>query len=146
MSGHQEMRLSGTCHCGNIRYTLEWPAGQGIQVRACGCTFCTKHGGRWTSHRDARLIATLEDAALVSQYRFGTKTADFHLCARCGAVPFVTSAIEGSLYAVVNVNTFENVERALPVENTANFDGEGTGERLERRKRNWIPDVRIASG
>lgn len=141
------MRLNGKCHCGNIRYTLEWPAARNsIPVRACGCSFCTKHGGKWTSHRDATLIARLEDTALVSQYRFGTKTADFYVCARCGATPFVTSAIEDTLYAVVNVNTFEGVDRALLVENSANFDGEGTGERLDRRKRNWIPDVRIASG
>ena len=141
------MRLKGRCHCGNIDYTLEWPAAQrSIPVRACGCTFCTKHGGRWTSHREARLTARLEDTALVSQYRFGTKTADFYVCARCGAVPFVTSTIEGTLYAVVNVNSFEGVDRALPVESSTNFDGEGTGERLDRRKRNWIPDVTIAGG
>lgn len=89
-------------------------------------------------------MARLEDTALVSQYRFGTKTADFYVCARCEAVPFVTSTIEGTLYAVVNVNTFEGADRALPVESSTNFDGEGTGERLDRRKRNWIPDVTIA--
>ena len=139
--------IEGKCHCGNIRYTLEWPAAQGsIPVRACGCTFCTAHGGKWTSHREARLIARLEDTALVSQYRFGTKTADFYVCGRCGAVPFVTSTIGGTLYAVVNVNTFEGVDRALLVESSTNFDGEGTGERLDRRRRNWIPDVRIAGG
>lgn len=139
------MRLKGGCHCGNIRYALEWPPeAQRIQVRACGCTFCTKHGGRWTSHRDARLAARLEDAALVSQYRFGTKTADFYVCGRCGAAPFVTSAIDGTLYAVVNVNTFEGVDGALLRESSANFDGEGTGERLDRRKRNWIRNVQIS--
>lgn len=139
------MQLNGGCHCGNIGYTLEWPAEQlRIPVRACGCTFCVKHGGRWTSHRDGRLIVKLLDRALVVQYRFGTKTADFYVCARCGAVPFVTSTIDGTLYAVVNVNTFEGVDRALLTENSANFDGEGAGERLDRRKRNWIPDVQIA--
>jgi hypothetical protein len=139
--------IDGKCHCGNIRYVVVWPDGQQtIQVRACGCTFCAKHGGKWTSHRDARLIAKHEDPALVSQYRFETKTADFYVCARCGAVPFVTSTIEDTLYAVVNVNTFEGVDRALLVESSTNFDGEGTGERLDRRKRNWIPNVEIARG
>ena len=141
------MLIAGKCHCGNIRYTLEWPAAQrGIPIRACGCTFCTAHGGKWTSHHDARLIAQLEDTSRVSQYRFGTRTADFYVCTRCGAVPFVTSAIDGTVYAVVNVNTFENMDRTLFVESSTNFDGEGTGERLDRRKRNWIPDVKIASG
>lgn len=59
-------------------------------------------------------------------------------------MPFVTSAIDGGLYAVVNVNTFENVDRVRLIESTTNFDGEGAGARLDRRKRNWIPRVRVS--
>ena len=81
------MRIEGKCHCGNIRYVLDWPGeGTDISIRACGCTFCTKHGGNWTSHRGAELAAEIHDAALLSKYRFGTQTADFYVCARCGAV------------------------------------------------------------
>ena len=140
------MRIEGKCHCGNIGYVLDW-AGDGaeIPVRACGCTFCTKHGAAWTSHREAALSAEIRDASLVSRYRFGTATADFHVCARCGIAPFVTSTIDDRLYAVVNVNTFEGVDPSALVRRPTNFDGEGTGERLERRKRNWIPTVRIAT-
>jgi hypothetical protein len=138
------MRIEGKCHCGNIRYGLDWPGeASEIKVRACGCSFCVKHGGSWTSHRGAGLEAEIRDASLVSRYRFGTQTADFYVCARCGAVAFVTSAIEGRLYAVVNVNTFEGIDPSSLARAAANFDGEGTGERLERRTRNWIPVVRI---
>jgi hypothetical protein len=138
------MRIEGKCHCGNIRYALDWPGeASEIKVRACGCSFCVKHGGNWTSHRGAELAAQIGDASLVSRYRFGTQTADFYVCARCGAVPFVTSAIEGRVYAVVNVNTFEGINLSSLPRAAANFDGEGTGERLERRVRNWIPAVRI---
>lgn len=138
------MRIEGRCHCGNVRYVLDWPGeASGIQLRNCGCTFCTKHGGSWTSHRDAALAAEVRDASLVSRYRFGTKTAEFHVCARCGVVPFVTSEIDGTLYAVVNGNTFESVSPASLARTPMDFDGEGTGERLERRKRNWIRNVRI---
>jgi hypothetical protein len=141
------MQIPGKCHCGNIRYALDWPESTGhIPVRACSCSFCVKHGGRWTSHPDATLLVQVEGAALIGKYRFGTQTADFYVCAACGAVPFVTSTIDGTLYAVVNVNTFEGVDRALLTESSANFDGEGAGERLDRRKRNWIPNVQIASG
>jgi hypothetical protein len=140
------MRIEGKCHCGNMRFTLRWPGDGGeIPVRVCGCTFCTKHGGAWTSHRESELIAEIHDEALVSKYRFGTSTADFYVCARCGVVPFVTSAIEAHLYAVVNVNTFEGVKRSSLVQTTTNFDGEGTGDRLERRKHNWIGTVHIST-
>lgn len=139
------MLIRGKCHCGNIRYTLDWPAQErDIKARACSCSFCAKHGGRWTSHPESKLVATLGDAALASKYRFGTRTADFYVCTRCGAVPVVTSAIDGALYAVVNVNTFEGVRGTL-WSDKASFDGEGTGERLGRRKRSWIRDVQISS-
>ena len=140
------MRIEGKCHCGNITYVLRWPgAGTDIPVRACGCTFCTKHGGVYTSHRDAELAAVVLDAGLVSRYRFGTGTAEFYLCSRCGVVPFVTSAIEDNLYAVVNVNSFEGIDPACFSRAVTDFDGETTESRLGRRKRNWIPSVSIAS-
>jgi len=48
------------------------------------------------------------------------------------------------LYAVVNVNTFEGVQQSALARTATNFDGEATGDRLERRKRNWIRTVRIS--
>jgi hypothetical protein len=140
------MRIEGKCHCGNIRYVLEWPGdATAIKIRECGCAFCRKHGGSWTSHRDAELVAGIGDTSLVSKYNFGTATADFYVCSRCGAVPFVSSAIDDGLYAVVNVNTLEGVSTSALVRTAANFDGEGTDARLERRKRNWITRVRISA-
>ncbi len=140
------MRIEGKCHCGAIAFVLQWPGeGSTIPVRACSCTFCTKHGGVYTSHRDAELAAVIHDRALVSRYRFGTETAEFYLCSRCGVVPFVTSAIEGNLYAVVNVNSFEGIDPSCFSRAVTDFDGETTESRLDRRKRNWIPSVTIAS-
>ena len=138
------MNIRGKCHCGNIRYDVEWPDGaEPIATRVCGCTFCTKHGGCWTSHREAALAAEIGDASLLSKYAFGTRTADFYVCARCGVAPFVVSEVDGRAYAVVNVNTFENVRSESMTRSTSDFEGEETGERLDRRKRNWIPSVRI---
>ncbi len=138
------MRIEGKCHGGNITYVLHWPgAGDEIPVRACGCSFCTKHGGAYTSHRDAELAAVVHDETLVSRYRFGTETAEFYLCSRCGVVPFVTSTIADHLYAVVNVNSFEGIDPARFSRAVTDFDGETTQIRLDRRKRNWIPSVTI---
>ena len=138
------MRIDGTCHCGNIIFALDWePSPSKIPARACGCSFCTKHGGVWTSAPRGALKITVKEPALVSRYAFGTRTAEFHVCSRCGVVPVVTSEIEGRLYAVVNVNTFDAVEPALLQSSTANFDGEGTDSRLARRARNWIGNVQF---
>ena len=140
----QLTRIEGSCHCRNMRFVLMWPdASLEIQERKCGCTFCQKHSGAWTSHRDAELIVEIDDHSSVSKYQFGTKTADFYLCSICGVVPFVLSDIEGKQYAVVNVNAFENARDLSLTSSSTNFDGEDSGTRLERRRRNWIRNVQI---
>ena len=141
------MDVTGACHCGNISFTLEWQGDAAeIPARSCGCTFCVKHGGVWTSQPGATLRVRRSDAGAVSRYAFGTETAEFLVCARCGVAPLVTSQIEGRIYAVVNVNTFENVERARLRAQPASFEGEEVGARLDRRRRNWIANVVLSGG
>ena len=135
-------RIRGSCHCRNIRVTFDWPGSESaIPVRACGCGLCTKHRAAWTSHPDGRFYLQIANKSLATQYRFGTKTADFHVCLTCGAIPIVTCMIEGLRYAVFNVNTFDNVDRSELVETATNFDGETTENRLARRRRNWTPEA-----
>jgi hypothetical protein len=138
------MVIHGACHCGNIALELEWAGDpRAIPARACGCSFCVKHGGVWTSHPGSTLTVAIGDPSLVSKYAFGTRTATFHVCARCGAVPVVTSEIDGCLYAVVNVNVLAAIEAARLKRSPADFEGEDIETRLKRRQRNWIADVRF---
>jgi hypothetical protein len=136
------MLIRGKCHCGNIALSLTWePDPREIPARACSCSFCTKHGGVWTSNPGGALQVRVEDPSRVCRYAFGTRTADFHVCTRCGIVPVVTSRIDGRLYAVVSVNALEGLEASLLRREPASFDGEGEDSRLARRKRNWIAEV-----
>jgi hypothetical protein len=145
------MLISGACHCGNISFKLDWqPEPKEIPARACSCSFCVKHGGVWTSCPTGSLTVRVKDSKHVSAYTFGTKTAEFHVCSTCGIVPVVTSNIDGHVYAVVSVNAFENVDSLLLQRADVSFDGEGQGDRLARRQRNWIgrvafvPDLRLS--
>ena len=136
------MVIRGRCHCGNIAFALTWePDPAEIPARACDCTFCQKHGGVWTSNPNGALEVRVADDAAVSRYAFGTHTADFHVCARCGVVPLVTSEIDGHTYAVVSVNAFENVDRSRLKPAPISFEGEEEAARLARRKRGWIANV-----
>jgi hypothetical protein len=136
------MLISGSCHCGNISFALDWrPEPSEIPARACTCSFCTKHGGVWTSCPTGSLKVAVKDRSRVSRYTFGTKTAEFHICSSCGNVPVVTSRIDGRLYAVVSVNAFDNVAPSLLRRASATFDAENEEARLARRRRNWIANV-----
>ena len=138
------MLINGACHCGNVSFALEWlPDPTEIPARACGCSFCVKHGGVWTSNPNGSLNISVKDPSRVSRYMFGTRPAEFHVCSGCGVTPVVTSEIGGRLYAVVNVNTFEKFDTALLRRSPSNFDGEGADSRLERRARNWIGRVQF---
>ena len=121
---------------------MSWPGSDAaIPARACGCSFCRKHGGVWTSNPQGSFRLHLNEGTRAEPYRFGTKTADFHVCPRCGAVPIVTCTLDGARYAVFNVNTFENVDRSEIAVAAADFEGETEEDRLARRRRNWTPEA-----
>src|ERR1700752_768648 len=104
------MLIQGSCHCGNITFTLGWePDPEQIVARRCDCGFCTRHGGLWTSYPQGQLRVSVADSAQHSRYAFGTGTAVFHVCRRCGVTPVVTSEVAGHEYAVVSVTAFTNV-------------------------------------
>ena len=83
---------------------------------------------------------------MVARYAFGTETASFMVCARCGVAPLVTSQIDGITYAVVNVNTFDGIDRGLIRAEPASFEGEDVRSRLDRRRSRWIADVTFSEG
>ncbi|MGH8397015.1 MAG: GFA family protein [Gammaproteobacteria bacterium] len=137
------MLIHGKCHCGNISFSLLWePDPIEIPARACTCSFCTRNGGVWASDPKGALKIAIKESSLVSRYAFGTKTAEFLICVRCGVVPLVISRIDGQHYAVVNVSTFDGIDQSLLGYASVNVESEDEVTRLARRKRNWIADVR----
>jgi hypothetical protein len=140
------MKITGSCHCGNVSFTLDWPGAGEIAARSCGCTFCVKHGGVWTSNPRATLNARITRPESTNRYVFGTETAGFVVCGACGVPVFVTSEIDDHTYAVVNVNAFDNIPRTQIRIAPASFDSEDLQSRLERRRRGWIADVRVVEG
>ncbi|MFQ5995577.1 MAG: GFA family protein [Acidiferrobacterales bacterium] len=114
-----------------------------MPVRVCECSFCKKHNATYTSHGEAGLTVAIAEPSRVSKYLFGTNTAEFHVCGRCGVMPFATSRIDGELYAVVNVNTFEDADTFTFTREVRDYEAESLEDRLARRKRVWIPAVSV---
>ena len=133
--------IQGRCHCGNISFSLAWdPEPAEIPARACGCTFCQKHGGVWTSNPRGALSVTVKDPSLRSIYNFGTQTADFHVCARCGMYCAAVYREGDRGWAVVNVNVLLHPAFDRPPQ-VVSYEGETAEARIARRKRMWTPLV-----
>jgi len=128
------MDFSGACHCGEASFVFE-TAGA-LAPRACQCGFCRRHNARTVSDPGGAALLTL--GAKVSRYRFGSRTTDFLICARCGVYVGATVEIEGQLYAALNLNAFDDPRldlEAAPV----SYDGESAEVKADRRRSNWTP-------
>ena len=134
--------IKGRCHCGNISYQFQTQNRlDQIAVRHCTCSFCTMHGGVYTSDPDGELRYRFNNNEQIQMYRFGHQTADFVVCKTCGVMPFVLSEIGGITHAVLNVNTAVDPVIATDDPAKMNFDGEIPDDRLARRHKNWIGNV-----
>lgn len=139
--------LTGGCHCGIITYALSWPEKDlPIPARSCTCSFCTKHNNRYTSHPKARLKVRFADGELISRYRFGTGSADFIFCKRCGVMPLLTTEIDGKVFSLVNVNSLDDQSIVAMDVPAMTFEGEALEDRTARRKKNWIRAVEVQVG
>lgn len=131
--------IDGRCHCGNLQYTLHWPLDTAPTLRACGCDYCSRHGALWTSLPDAPVRLSIADPQRVLSYRFGTGSADFLVCRRCGILTLTRCQFDDGARTVVNANTFLHLPLEACTRIATDFDGEDRDQRLARRQRNWSP-------
>jgi hypothetical protein len=131
--------LEGTCHCGAIQATLHAsrPAAE-LQLRACQCSFCTRHGAMTVSDPAGHAVFEIDGAAL-ARYQFGTRTGTSLICSRCGMYAGVILEDGGKAWSAINVRGlaipgFEG-RTAEPVD----YEGETPEQRIARRKAKWTP-------
>ncbi len=136
------MDHSGGCHCGNITVALRLSVPpQQASLRACACGFCRAHGTRTVSDRDGMFELSAADWSQVHRYRFGSRTADYVICRRCGVYVAAVCATGSGLRAVVNVNCLADRAAFTGAPAAPDYDGESTEARLDRRAANWMPAV-----
>jgi hypothetical protein len=132
--------FEGGCHCGNLWFVLEAGAPlQSLGLRACMCSFCRAHGARNTSDPMGAMQIDVRSPGQLIRYRFGLRTADFLLCARCGVYIGALLPQEDLGWFTVNVNTFrEPPPLEFPLQPVV-YDDEDLGGRVDRRKTKWTP-------
>jgi hypothetical protein len=133
-------RFTGGCHCGNIDVVFE-TAGEAaaLEVRACSCSFCRKHGARAATDPAGRLRLTVADGRHLERYLFGQRTAEFLVCNKCGVyVAAIQDEPEG-LRGTLNINTLVDARAFTSPVVAVDFSAESTAQRRARRKAKWTP-------
>jgi hypothetical protein len=134
------MEHLGGCHCGNIHVRLRLSKRpQDTPLRACACSFCRAHSTRTVADGAGLLELTAEDWNLIERYRFGSRTADYIVCRRCGVYIGAICETTAGLRAVVNINCLADRASFTQVPSASDYEGETTEARLSRRALSWMP-------
>lgn len=131
--------LRGACHCGQIEVSFETAmAVEAMPLRACGCSFCRRHGTKAVADPNGRLIIVAPPDAL-HRYRFGLRTADYLICRNCGVYVAAVIAGPGQARGTLNVaGVAVPAFRDRPAE-PVNYDHEDAAQRRTRRLATWTP-------
>ena len=83
------MRISGGCHCGDIRYEVD---GEPIVHTLCHCSDCRRHAGApvvgWAMFAEDALTITRGEPKVYASSEHGRR----HFCANCGSGLFYGNA------------------------------------------------------
>jgi hypothetical protein len=130
----------GGCHCGNIHLTFETDIGPSeMEIRACQCAFCVRHGSRACADPEGRLIVSVGDETRLNRYRFGLRTADYLICRDCGVYVAAVTADGGDPKAIVIVNALDDRPRFSREPVPMDYDAESRDGRMARRQARWMP-------
>ena len=136
----------GGCHCGTIHLTFETGIEPSdMEIRACQCAFCVRHGSRAAADPQGRLIVSVEDEARLHRYRFGLRTADYLICRDCGVYVAAVTTDGGDPRAIVIVNALDDRLRFNREPVPMDYDAENREGRMARRQARWMPvEIRIS--
>ena len=131
---------SGGCHCGNIRLNFSTTLDPAeLEVRACQCSFCTRHGSRAAADPNGRLAISVTDRERLQTYRFGLRTADYLVCRECGVYVAAVAGEGEDARAIVIVNALDDRELFSRKPILVRYDAENREQRLARRRSAWMP-------
>jgi hypothetical protein len=119
-------KLSGGCHCGDVRFEVEIDFEQ-TDVVDCNCSICTKKGFLHAIVPPSRFrLLTSTDA--LSTYAFNTGVAKHTFCKRCGIHSFYTPRSHPD-HIDVNVRCLDDIDVAsLKIDR---FDGQNWEDNVD---------------
>jgi hypothetical protein len=120
--------LKGTCHCGQVNWTL---AEDPESITACNCTLCRRYGALWAYGYIGHDVHSAGKTKIYRRKDNGT--IDYHFCSECGCVTHYVEDADGKTgkrWTGVNVRMCDpSAISALPIDH---FDGHDSLEDLPR--------------
>jgi hypothetical protein len=113
------MTIRGSCHCGNVAYSLK--AEPPREAMECNCSICRRKGYlHWFVDPAAFTLDTPREA--LAAYTFGKRLIRHQFCRTCGCAPFIEGTPPGGGKPVVSVN-LRCTDLDLPALTIKPFDG-----------------------
>jgi hypothetical protein len=120
--------IEGTCHCGDVRWTL---AGDPGPATACNCTLCRRYGALWAYDYEGGRIALAGPSAAYTRIGKADPSLEIRFCPTCGCVQCwrgLRLEADGRRRIAVNLRlAAPEVVAALPIDH---FDGLDTFDDL----------------
>jgi hypothetical protein len=124
--------VSGSCHCGGVRFAARLTSGLDKPVR-CNCSMCRMRGAVIVFAAVGGLEIT-EGAELLTEYKFHTGVAKHYFCSRCGIYTHHQRRFDPTQYAI-NVACLDGVSpfdfAEVPVVDGHNHPGDTGGGALK---------------
>jgi hypothetical protein len=134
------MKYQGGCHCGNLQIEFETTLNPAeIELRACQCTFCRKHGSVAVTDSAGHLAIRAAHGNNFGRYRFGLRTAEYLMCKACGVYVAAVTMGESEPRGIAIVNCLHDRRQFTSAPIAVDYDAESRDERVERRRRRWTP-------
>jgi hypothetical protein len=136
-------KLSGGCHCGNLRLEMALSrAPDSYAPRVCDCDFCVKHAAAYISDPQGSLSLKVDDASRLARYRQGSGQAEFLLCTGCGVLAAVVYEEAGRRYGAANVRAFQG--EPFGAAQAVSPKQLGPDEKTSRWQTVWFPEVSLS--
>lgn len=120
--------LKGTCHCGEIAWTLDTVP---KTVTACNCTICRRYGALWAYGYLGEDIKTTGQTSAYQRRNSGDGDIHFNFCTTCGCVThFIAVNVDanGLKRTAVNVRLSDpSLVNEVPIRH---FDGHDSYKEL----------------
>jgi len=106
--------LSGSCHCGAVRFRVEFEI---TELTTCDCSLCTVRNAVMAKVPERALTVT-EGESMLTLYEWNTRRAKHYFCQRCGIYVFHRKRAAPDHFGV-NVFCLQNFDRAsVPIRAT----------------------------